>query len=282
MLGYEGNDIQGRTGNNLAINGDLILNQFGGNVGIGTNTPTQAKLVVNGSTAQTLSFGYLRNTGTTGTETSQSGNFSIYADNRIAASEFNAFSDKRIKRVLGLSDNQKDLMDLMKIKITDYQLIDSISKGNKVYKKVIAQEVAEVLPNAITKSTNCIPDIYQLSTLNNGFIVLANHHVKQGERVKIILEDKEQMVLVNRITEDGFFIDNATLASGKVFVYGREVDDFHSVDYEALTTLNISATQALLKQINELESQTKHQQAQLNQLNNRMSSLEKLFSVQRQ
>jgi hypothetical protein len=44
-------------------------------------------------------------------------------------------------------------------------------------------------------------------------------------------------------------------AEGKVFVYGREVDDFRAVDYEALTTLNISATQELVKMINALQAE---------------------------
>ena len=35
--------------------------------------------------------------------------------------------------------------------------------------------------------------------------------------------------------------------SGEVFVYGRRVNDFHTVDYEALNTLNISATQELYR-----------------------------------
>jgi predicted nuclease with TOPRIM domain len=38
-----------------------------------------------------------------------------------------------------------------------------------------------------------------------------------------------------------------------VFVYGREVNDFRAVDYEALTTLNISATQELVKMISDLQ-----------------------------
>ena len=32
-------------------------------------------------------------------------------------------------------------------------------------------------------------------------------------------------------------------------MYGREVDDFHSVDYESLSMLNVSATQELYKLI---------------------------------
>jgi uncharacterized protein (UPF0335 family) len=42
---------------------------------------------------------------------------------------------------------------------------------------------------------------------------------------------------------------------GRVFVYGREVSDFHTVDYEALSTLNISATQELFRKIERLESE---------------------------
>ena len=33
------------------------------------------------------------------------------------------------------------------------------------------------------------------------------------------------------------------------------MNDFHTVDYEALSTLNISATQELVKQINDLKAQ---------------------------
>lgn len=47
MIGHDGNDIQGRTGANLITNGDLLLNRYGGNVGVGTTTPGQ-KLDVNG------------------------------------------------------------------------------------------------------------------------------------------------------------------------------------------------------------------------------------------
>jgi hypothetical protein len=37
------------------------------------------------------------------------------------------------------------------------------------------------------------------------------------------------------------------IPDAEIFVYGKEVIDFHIVDYEALSTLNISATQELSK-----------------------------------
>ena len=44
-----------------------------------------------------------------------------------------------------------------------------------------------------------------------------------------------------------------TKRNGKVLVYGKEVNDFHIVDYEAIAMLNVSATQELIKRIQELE-----------------------------
>jgi hypothetical protein len=55
MIGYTGNDIQGRSGTNFTTNGDLVLNYYGGNVGIGTTTTTE-KLTVNGNVEATAYY----------------------------------------------------------------------------------------------------------------------------------------------------------------------------------------------------------------------------------
>ena len=79
------------------------------------------------------------------------------------------------------------------------------------------------------------------------------------------LGDSQNLYNVLTINENGFAVEtrciaslpNATafLSNGNIFVYGKEVNDFHTVDYEALSTLNISATQALVKRLNDLEAQ---------------------------
>jgi hypothetical protein len=46
-------------------------------------------------------------------------------------------------------------------------------------------------------------------------------------------------------------IKSPVLKATRAFVYGEEVDDFRTVDYEGLTALNISATQALGKLVKE-------------------------------
>jgi hypothetical protein len=227
-----------------------------GKLGIGTTTPTKGKVEITGSVSHTLGYGYLNSSGNTGIITNAANNYSLYASDRIACSEFNAFSDRRIKHILRGANSQEDLATLMKIKITDYKLIDSIAKGNTVYKKVIAQEVAEVYPNAVSKMTDVIPNIYKLTSIKDGFVHLENHDLKVGDKVKLIFGDKQELYKVLKTNEKGFLIDTPPSgAGGGVFVFGKEVNDFHTVDYEALSTLNISATQELVKQINDLKAQ---------------------------
>ncbi len=52
----------------------------------------------------------------------------------------------------------------------------------------------------------------------------------------------------------------------KVFVYGRQVNDFHSVDYEAISMLNVSATQELAKQLDELKAENAALKAKLSEI----------------
>ncbi|MBP6732686.1 MAG: tail fiber domain-containing protein, partial [Chitinophagales bacterium] len=222
-----------------------------GNVGLGTNNPTQAMLVVNGSQNNTLAYGYLNSSGGTGTIGSSSNAYSIYASARIAATEFNAYSDKRIKNILGISGGKQDLNTLSKIEITNYRYIDTLAKSNKEIKKVIAQQVEQVYPQAVTKITDVVPDIYKLAEVKNGRVELQND-LKAGERVKLIMSDKAEVFNVLAADGNGFNVELKD--EGKVFVFGREVNDFRTVDYEAISMLNVSATQELLKMVNGLEN----------------------------
>ncbi|WP_460475201.1 tail fiber domain-containing protein [Emticicia fontis] len=252
--------------------GSKMIIKSNGAVGIGTENPTKARLVINGSLTNNLSYGYLNSSASTGT-TNGTNYYSIYTSDRIATSELNVYSDVRIKKVKGLSDNAQDLDVLKNIQITDYQLIDSLSKGNTPYKKVIAQQVERVFPAAVTKMTDFVPDIYQLSAIEKGFIPLTRTTLKAGDKLKLITDEKEEIVEVIAVSAKGIQVSSER--SGDVFVYGKEVNDFRTVDYEALTTLNISATQQLLKRIEVLEKENQR----INQLAQDVESLKNRLLV---
>jgi len=119
---------------------------------------------------------------------------------------------------------------------------------------VIAQQVEEFYPQAVSKTTNRIPDIYQLADCKEGWINLETD-LEAGDRVQLIFDNKEELATVISVNEKAFQVD--LIESGSVFVYGREVDDFRTVDYEAISMLNVSATQELLKRIEALESENR-------------------------
>ena len=231
---------------------DHIALMPSGNVGIGTTTPTQAKLVVMGTASSTLNgYGYTNRNGASATNTNTTANYSIFANDRIAASEFNAFSDERIKISLGRSDNATDLQTLLGIEITDYHYKDVIGKGDAPHKKVIAQQVEQVFPQAVSKHTDVVPDIYQLAAVVDGWVELATD-LQPGERVRLICDKVEGLYDVLEVTKDKFRADFKP-DGDKIFVFGREVNDFCNVDYDAIAMLNVSATQQLKKEMDALK-----------------------------
>ncbi len=136
---------------------------------------------------------------------------------------------------------------------------DKVYFGNTKYKKVIAQEVEKVYPQVVSKRTDYIPNVYQLTNkiekTSNGYrLFFAQKHTisSTAKKIKIQLKDNGTMqeVEISAIPSDNSVeIISAEINEDKIFVYGEQVNDFRAVDYEGLTTLNISATQELSKLI---------------------------------
>ena len=240
-----------------------------GQLGIGTATPTQAKLVVNGAPGfNDLRGYYFGPTAGTGNTYIGMNSLSIFASGNVGANGYYTTSDERIKRIGGHSDAARDLATIQGIEVTDYSYVDTIAKGPAKHKKVIAQQVEKIYPQAVSKSTDVVPDIYQKATIQDGWVKLATN-LKKGERVRLIGEKEEGIHEVLEVQADGF--RTAFNPKGeKVFVYGREVKDFRSVDYEAISMLNVSATQELARQVAAL----RQSQARVAELEEKTSQLE--------
>jgi hypothetical protein len=87
-----------------------------------------------------------------------------------------------------------------------------------------------------------------------------------------LLADKEspiQEVLEVRV---GAFRTAFTPKDADVFVYGREVDDLRSVDYDAIAMLNVSATQELARKLEEKDAVIVALEARLRALEKRVSA----------
>jgi len=265
IITNSGTSLQLQGGNNgdLYVDGTTFMVDASANtvrIGMGTTTATRGRLSVGGGpTSYNIGDYYYVNASSASVIYSNgavSRNYSIWAADRIAGLYVMSYSDERIKDIVGISNAKEDLNTLLDIEITDYTFKDKVQNGNEVQKKVIAQQVKKVYPQAIDDSqAGIVPDIMQKTSIKEGWIALENVEVEKGEKLRIIFESGTEELEILEVKEGA--IQVASQAEGKAFVYGREVPDFHKVDYDALTTLNISATQELHQRIKTLEAENK-------------------------
>jgi hypothetical protein len=253
--GFQGVALCGWTGGQLgyysgAPFAPVLTWNNSGYVGIGTTTPSYPLTITNSANfGLSQEYGYLDQVAYGNTSQTITYPLSLYASQDIAGSQFLAFSDVRLKVIDGTSDGSADLATLSAIKITDFHYKDVIEKGRVPQKKVIAQQVEKVFPQAVTKITGVVPDIYQKASIEGEWVLLATD-LKVGERVRLIEKGTQDVCEVLEAKADRF--RTGFKSSGKeVFVYGREVNDFRSVDYEAISMLNVSATQQIKKEKDE-------------------------------
>jgi hypothetical protein len=239
-----------------------------GFIGIGTSTPAFPLDLVGNISATAPAITWFTQSNTTFQQFA-GGSVSLLsmrADGGVLAYWFAAHSDKRIKNIKGRSSSTADLRKLLDIEVTDFVYKDVVDKGSRPHKKVIAQQVEEVFPEAVSNTTDVVPDIYQKAPINSGWVELATD-LKVGDRVRLITQNGHRAVHeVLEVKQDKFRTDFAEDA-GQVFVYGREVKDFRVVDYEAIAMLNVSATQELNRLITQ-------QDGEIQALNARLAALE--------
>ena len=257
---------------------------FAGYIGVGTSTP-RAPLEINGGGWVAINYYYLNGNGSLGSNPAgninQNNPYSIIGSHRILCSEINLSSDRRIKQVVGVSDRRRDLETIQKLKVTDYQMVDRVAEGDALRKGFIAQEVQAVIPEAVTLTTQFVPDIYSLPSAVEfdeaahtlGVTMTKAHGLKSGDRVRIMADKAVLEFTVTAVpSAERFVVEKCEKKPEKVFVWGKQVSDFHQLHYDRIFTTGISAIQELARRVEGLESR----EARVAELEKKASKVETL------
>ena len=181
------------------------------------------------------------------------------ADNIICGKNSYALSDKRIKKdIYDINDNDA-LLKIMRIEPKTYNYIDTIQRTSSNVYGFIAQQIREVIPEAVEIISKFVPNVYKLVSINkNKFILNDYGDLKIGDILQIYtLNSTEEVKIlqINLINEIKYeIIIDKDIEDIEVFVYGSYVKDFHILDKSYLYTLNICATQQIYKDICSLTS----------------------------
>ena len=277
VTGFTSGQLLFGQGNNTSagVSANLYWNNTDGYLGVGTNNP-KYPLDIESTVTNRLNgtIGYLSNStiNTTGT-TNNTGNttFSIYAVGKVAATEYYAYSDERIK------DNVHTLEDTFSTRILDhlrpvsFEYIDKQQKGAGTKYGFLAQELEQWMPSAVERGPGYIPNVFSLVTDGSATVDCPAGTLKEGDEVKLITAEGERIVAVKSVQAappgDGQSAysggpqpgnpayESVTLdwanPDQRYLVYGTKVNDLRTVDYEQLIALCVNAIQEIDRKLDE-------------------------------
>jgi len=226
-----------------------------GKIGIGTPNPI-SPLHINGSDATTTSSSYQAywHSGHTTTSAGSAYDISLYVSHVIWAGSggFIASSDQRIKTNIREVPDNLSLQTLRDISCCYYEYKDKVTRGSSNTIGFIAQQVKEHMPLAVSIKKKFIPnEMRKLTNITwNDTILTTDLQNVSGIKYRFYVSndisgnDEIQKEIIGN-SDNTFTFDTSY---NNVFCYGKEVDDFHTLDKNKLFALNFSATQELDKQ----------------------------------
>ncbi len=248
--GYIGFKYQGNGSNsNFLTFGlhthDNLLNLTGaGYVGIGTISPG-VPLDVNGSTGINTNANYFNSGGTSINSGTTDFNVTIRASNDVmAGGSFVARSDERVKENITDLHNSLDLIG--RLRPVSYNKMDKVVYGNNLNFGFIAQEVEEVIPNAVNTGIGDVPVLKPFERVEFEGGVIYTILVKNGDDIK----------------ERKYTTADAR-PEGEIIVKSKTVNDFKSLSYDMIFTVAVDAIQEQQDIIETQENEIKSLKSEL-------------------
>jgi hypothetical protein len=178
---------------------------------------------------------------------------SLQCSSYICAQGYIASSDRRIKNNITNIENSIEIINNLTPK--KYNLIET----NQEKYGFIAQDVEKICPNAVSITSGIIPNIFERGFYKNNIINFENKNnilLNVNDVIKIIDKNKysnAKEFVIKEIIDSNNFIVNEELTSEDIFIVGSKIDDFRTIDYNMITSLNTSAIQELFIEIQKIK-----------------------------
>jgi hypothetical protein len=279
---FKVNNLRTEISNGLWINGDILNDDdFLGSLVEIDYTPNKFAYLIADSGLSDLTDGFVDSgqgdvrwgliIGNTGWYQSGTG--------RILCGEVDFYSDSRNKQVLNTSyvfDNYKY------INVVDYYFKNDINKETK--KGVLAQELEQIYPNYVKKTKGLVADIFQTSInteiLENNTVKITlknDTNISIGDKLQIVerSEENNSLKVLEVLSPTTFIVEPFEFNKNEpVFIYGRYVEDYRTVDYNKIHMTTVEVVQELIKKTETLESENVQLKNTLSQFEARLAALE--------
>jgi len=261
----------------------------------GNNCQVYGRMLASGYVYTQMTARYYNGSGNNGAYT---GNrpISVYAEHHMRCSELQVTSDRRIKTDIVDVDDGSALELLRKIQPKTYGYVDTMEKGTKRVFGFIAQEIKELIPEAIDVSEGDLPNIYGHATVDHEHNTITfrdfdTSNLNQTDSIIYIDQDDKRQTLKIKsvlnstqleIDEDLEKIVEAFQTSeleeykftGEIFIWGQHVDDFHHLQKSAIFTVATAALQEVDRQLQAEKEKTKNLETLVLSLITRVQKLE--------
>ena len=185
-----------------------------------------------------------------------------------------AWSDKRYKQDIEDINDDSALQMILAITPKTYRYIDE-TKGTDIVYGFIAQQIKEVIPEAVEILYNMMPNIYKLCRCEGNrkiYVVLPKDALGSEIEIRDIGKYKISKV-EDEYIEVVKYLDDKVIPDGDNFVYGYAINDFHMIKKEYIFTLNVCATQELHKRIENQNIVIKSLEDRIKELETKMTML---------
>jgi hypothetical protein len=199
----------------------------------------------------------------------------------LGASAWVYSSDERIKTNIKNINTSDGLQKILAIQPKSYNHINVKHNSKSSYHDngFIAQQIKEIIPEAVTIQKEFIPNIYNTFTYNANILTfndtLNTQDFRIGSNIKLVDKDDNQTIYkIMDYSSNTVIVDRVIENScNLVFAYGTEVDDFHALQKDHIYTLNVCATQELARRAENTSNQIINLQTEVGNSSNQIVSL---------